>query len=96
MVHAKLPPNAKSGRSGGGVTAEEMRETQSKPATVVQVTREVRGRLRHGAFVGVRPTSPRRTTAGPAPIFPGRPRMEPGLYRRIGYRREYAAPSSIA
>jgi hypothetical protein len=40
MVHAKLPPNAKSGRSGGGVTAEEMRDMQCvEPAIVVQVTR---------------------------------------------------------
>jgi hypothetical protein len=40
MLLAKLLPNAKSGRSGGGVTAEEMREMQwVEPAIVVQVTR---------------------------------------------------------
>ena len=52
-------PNSRSDRWGGGVTADEMREMQwVRPEVVVQVrfvewTAE--GRLRHAAFVGVRP-----------------------------------------
>ena len=52
-------PNPKSDRWSGGVAAEEMREMQwVTPQLVVQVrfaewTAE--GRLRHAAFVGVRP-----------------------------------------
>jgi bifunctional non-homologous end joining protein LigD len=52
-------PDSRSSRWGGGVTAEEMREMQwVRPEVVVQVrfvewTAE--GRLRHAAFVGVRP-----------------------------------------
>ena len=52
-------PNSKSDRWGGGVTAEEIREMQwVRPEVVVHVrfvewTAE--GRLRHAAFVGVRP-----------------------------------------
>jgi bifunctional non-homologous end joining protein LigD len=51
-------PNSRSDRSGGGVTADGMREMRwVRPETVVQVrfvewTAE--GRLRHAAFVGVR------------------------------------------
>jgi ATP dependent DNA ligase C terminal region len=52
-------PNPKSSRWGGGVTAGEMREMQwVKPKLVAQVrfvewTAE--GRLRHAAFLGLRP-----------------------------------------
>ena len=52
-------PNSKSDRWGGGVTADEMQEMQwVTPEVVVQVrfvewTAE--GRLRHAAFVGLRP-----------------------------------------
>jgi bifunctional non-homologous end joining protein LigD len=52
-------PDAKTSRWGGGVTAEDMREFQwVKPEVVVQV-RFVEWtadrRLRHAAFVGLRP-----------------------------------------
>ena len=52
-------PNSKSSRWGGGVTADEMREMQwVRPELVAQVrfvewTAE--GRLRHAAFLGLRP-----------------------------------------
>jgi bifunctional non-homologous end joining protein LigD len=52
-------PTAKSDRWGGGVTAEEMHEMQwVRPAIVVQirfVEWTAEGRLRHAAFVGLRP-----------------------------------------
>jgi bifunctional non-homologous end joining protein LigD len=52
-------PNSKSSRWGGGVTADEMREMQRvKPELVAQirfVEWTADGRLRHAAFLGVRP-----------------------------------------
>ena len=52
-------PNSKSDRWGGGVTADEMREMQwVKPEVVVQirfVEWTAEGRLRHAAFVRLRP-----------------------------------------
>ena len=51
-------PNPKSSRWGGGVTADEMRETQwVKPELVAQirfVEWTAEGRLRHAAFLGLR------------------------------------------
>jgi bifunctional non-homologous end joining protein LigD len=52
-------PNSKSDRWGGGVTADEMREMQwVEPKVVVQilfVEWTAEGRLRHAAFLGLRP-----------------------------------------
>jgi bifunctional non-homologous end joining protein LigD len=51
-------PNPRSSRWGGGVTADEMREMQWVKAELVAQVRFVEwtaeGRLRHGAFLGLR------------------------------------------
>jgi bifunctional non-homologous end joining protein LigD len=52
-------PNSKSSRWGGGVTAEEMRDMQWVKPELVALIRFVEwtaeGRLRHAAFLGLRP-----------------------------------------